>query len=57
MCAVLVEVQLGPTKPRAPQLKMPCEGKIHMYSVRFNKAAPEEVAELFGRTRQKETYC
>lgn len=34
--AVLREVELDPTKPRAPQLKMPCEGKSHMYSSRFN---------------------
>lgn len=36
---VLEEVQLDPTKPKAPQLKMLCEGKTHTCTARFNKAA------------------
>ena len=50
---MLVKAQLDPTKPGAPKLKMPCEGKIHMCTARFDKAAPEEVAELPGKPDKK----
>ena len=53
ICAVLEEVQLDPTKPKAPQLKMLCEGQIHMGTSKFHKAAPEEVAEVSGRHHTK----
>lgn len=50
---MFVKVQLDPTKPRAPKLKMPCEGKIHMCVARFDTVASEEVAELFGKPDKK----
>lgn len=50
---VLGEVQLDPTKPKDLQLKMLCEGKTHTCTARFNKAAPKEVVEVFGRHQTK----
>lgn len=56
ICAVSEEVQLDPKKPKAPQLKTLCEGKIHISTARFNKVAPEEVAEVFARQHTPDIY-